>query len=336
MKNLVRITFGVAMSAVFLYFAFRGVDLHMLGQTIAHADPLFASLLAVGLLFVQLFRALRWQLLTDQFGTLPFRAHLRISNVGNMLIMLLPLRLGEFARPYLLQKAVGVPISAGLGAAFVERIVDGLVVTGLFYLTTALLGQSYPVPPALMFAARISLLIFVCAALVVALALRLGPRLPSLLFALGGRRFPAIHEKTVALIEAFMLGLRGIPSIRRLLGIFAYTLLYWVANALGMSALMVAFGWHLPVVAGFTVVCVLVIGIMIPAGPGLLGTYQAAIMTALGIFGIHRTDAAAYSSLAYLINLGVVLACGAPYLWGHNAPSLAGLSKVSTQPDSPA
>jgi hypothetical protein len=79
---------------------------------------------------------------------------------------------------------------------------------------------------------------------------------------------------------------------------------------------MRAFGWDLPVLAGFTLVCVLVIGIMIPAGPGNLGTFQGALLAGLAVFGVGPTDAAAYGVVVYPITLVVMLAFGLPYLIG--------------------
>ena len=86
---------------------------------------------------------------------------------------------------------------------------------------------------------------------------------------------------------------------------------------MGLYWLMCAFDWSLPVVAAFVLVCVLVIGIMVPAGPGFLGTYQAAIVTGLAVFGVNSNDALAYSLVAYPINLLVVVAFGLPYLFGR-------------------
>ena len=44
------------------------------------------------------------------------------------LMMFMPLRLGELARPYLMRRKLGVALSSGLGAAALERTLDGLCV----------------------------------------------------------------------------------------------------------------------------------------------------------------------------------------------------------------
>ncbi len=65
--------------------------------------------------------------------SLPFRRLLLISSVGFMAILALPVRLGEFVRPYFVTRERHVRMSAMLGAVAVERIVDGLLISILFF-----------------------------------------------------------------------------------------------------------------------------------------------------------------------------------------------------------
>ena len=53
--------------------------------------------------------------------------------MGMFLIMFMPLRLGELARPYLMKRELAIPLTSGLGAAALERALDGLCVA-LFFL----------------------------------------------------------------------------------------------------------------------------------------------------------------------------------------------------------
>ena len=43
---------------------------------------------------------------------------------------------------------------------------------------------------------------------------------------------------------------------------FAYTLLYWTISGIGFYLVMRGFGWSLPPIAGFLLMCVVVLGIM--------------------------------------------------------------------------
>jgi hypothetical protein len=119
--------------------------------------------------------------------------------------------------------------------------------------------------------------------------------------------------------------MRALPSASAIASVVLATLAYWAANALGMVALLHAFAWPLPPVAGATLVCVLVIGVMIPAGPGLLGTYQAALLAGLSVYQVGGDDAVAFSLVAYLGNLAVLVAFGLPHVWrAQRRAALAG------------
>jgi len=71
--------------------------------------------------------------------------------------------------------------------------------------------------------------------------------------------------------------------------------------------------------------CVVILGIMVPAGPGFLGTYQASIALGLSIFGMNTTEAAAFGLVMYPLTVLVVVAFGLPFLLGSQRPTLSGL-----------
>lgn len=331
MKNAVRLTISVALSVLFLWIAFRGVDFKTLVQHLNSVKLGYVMLYVVTLAFIQFARALRWDVLIRPFAKVSTAATLRISNLGNMLIMLLPLRLGEFARPYLVKKESGAPLSAGVGAVVMERVIDGLLVTLLFFLTTWQLPAPYEVPYVLKYGAVMALGVFSGATVVIGVALLTHGWVPHVLRRFGTPVAPGLTEKLVGMLDAFVSGLRSLPNARAVAVVVFWTLAYWAANALGFYWLMLGFGWDLPMVAAFTVVSVLVIGIMIPAGPGFLGTYQAAIVAGLAVYGIDRTNALAYSLVAYPINLAVVVGFGLPYLFGRNHVEVGELVRASQE-----
>lgn len=336
MKNALRLTVSLALSVLFLWIAFRNVDLAAMGGYLSHVQPWGVALYVVSMVVTQLCRAFRWDVLIRPFARVNLSTLMRISNVGNMLIMVLPLRLGELARPYLLKKEAGAPLSAGMGAVVVERAIDGLLVTLLFFVTTAQLGEPYHVPAGLRAGAFIALAIFTSATLVIIVTLLTHGIVPRVLHKIGDPISPKLTRRAIGMLEAFVSGLRSLPDVRAVLVVVFWTLTYWVTNALGMYWLMCAFGWELPIVAGFTLVCVLVIGIMIPAGPGFLGPYQGAILMGLAIFGIGPSEAAAYGLLAYPLNLVVVLGMGLPYMFGRRSVHVGEIVRASTDDDAGA
>lgn len=318
-KLALRFASSLGASAFFLWLTFRHVDFATMWRHIAEARHGYTVLFALSLVGCQVARVVRWDLLIKPFAKVSMGALFRIGCVGLMLILVLPLRLGELGRPYLLKRETGAPLSAGLGSIVVERVIDGLVVTLLFFATTLLLGGRYELPAALRVGGYAALAIFAGTGVVTMAALLTHGWVPQHLERWGRPIAPRLTDKVIGVLAAFVSGLRALPDVRAISAFIAWTLAYWVMNGLGMWAMMLGFGWDLPPHAGFLLVSVLVIGIMIPAGPGFLGTFQGAILAGLAVFGIDQTRAAAYSMVVYPITVAVTVGFGLPYLWGTRA-----------------
>jgi uncharacterized protein (TIRG00374 family) len=327
MKNVLRLTVSVAISAVMLYFALNGLSVQAFLAVLRNMDLRFVLAFAGAMSLTQVARAMRWHVLVQPFCPASRRAIWRISNVGNMLIMMLPLRLGEFARPYLMKKEFGTSLTAGMGAAVVERILDGLVVTLMFFLSTYTLDEGHVISPTLRLGAVLALCLFSGAFVVIALTLLTHGAVQRLIRQHLGPLAPGPVEKLTALLDAFVQGMRALPDVKAATTVIGWTLAYWCVNALGMYWLMCGFGWDLPVVAGVTVVCVLVIVIMIPAGPAAVGVYQAAIITGLGVYGVTKTDAASYSLVAWFLTVLVLCSFGLPYFVGRGPLRMADMMR---------
>ena len=94
------------------------------------------GLYLVTLVVTHFFRSWRWNYLLRPLGAaLPLRRLLPISSVGFMAILALPVRLGEFVRPYFVTREGRVRMSAAVGTVAVERIVDGLLISILFFVS---------------------------------------------------------------------------------------------------------------------------------------------------------------------------------------------------------
>ena len=67
-------------------------------------------------------RVVRLGLLLGQ--PVPFRRLFSINSVGFLAINVIPLRMGELVRPWLLSEREGVPFGRGMAAIFIERLLD--------------------------------------------------------------------------------------------------------------------------------------------------------------------------------------------------------------------
>ena len=319
MKRAAQLVASLALSALFLWLAFRNVDFAAAMRLVGSVSLPLVALYVVSLVLIQLARAARWEILVRPFAAISKRAAFRISNIGGMLVLVLPLRLGELSRPYLLKRECGARMSAGLGAVVVERAIDGLLVTLFFFVSTMASSQNEHVPAGLHLAAVLALLFFTAAMAVVVATLLWRDTALRVVSRLVTPISRALASRLTGMLSAFVDGLRALPNARAVAGVIFWTAIYWAINGLGFYCVMRAFGWSLPPTAGFTLVSIIVIAIMIPAGPGFIGTFQAGIIAGLAIYGIGANAAAAYGLVVYPLNLLVVVAFGLPYLFSPKA-----------------
>ncbi|MEE2645334.1 MAG: lysylphosphatidylglycerol synthase transmembrane domain-containing protein, partial [Myxococcota bacterium] len=262
------------------FLAFQGFDWETLSS---HANQL--SWRGVGLYFAifagaHLLRVLRWGLFVRVLSGASWRPIIRIGGIGYMAITLLPFRLGELVRPWLLARDQLLNASSALATVVVERIIDGLLFVGLFFICLSTLPSSdAPAVQAVKLGAYGAGFVFSALTLILgALAWRREATL-HLLRRLGEPISPGLTARVLTLLEAFIDGLRVLPNLRTLLFFFTLTVIYWCLQGWGMAVAAEACGvTGLGLKGAFTLLSILVVGIMIPAGPGFTGSFELALV----------------------------------------------------------
>ncbi len=138
MKRIIwRFLVSVIIAALlFWWIKSEGIAIIPAWRDFGHVAWWSIPLYVFSLLFVHFFRAYRVGYLLKPLGEVGLRKLILVNFAGFFAIMLLPLRMGEFARPYLFKKRTGIPMSAGMGTVAIERVVDGVIVS--LWLTIAL------------------------------------------------------------------------------------------------------------------------------------------------------------------------------------------------------
>lgn len=247
------------------------------------AIPLYLLTLTI----THLLRATRFRFLISHLKKLPLREIIALNWIGFFAIFAFPLRLGEMARPLLTKLRHEISIGAGLGTIAVERVIDGMITSacvayGLFYLPT--LPANDPLAAALPDYGLLALVAFSGAFIGVIAFLfnhERAARLTESLLGTISRPFARfVSEKLSSVAD----GLRSIASPRLFLLFTLESLAYWGVNALGMWALALALG--LPIGFGETigVMGIMAIGMLLPAGPGLFGSFQLGAALGLALY----------------------------------------------------
>ena len=230
-----------------------------------------------------LLRAGRWHVLVRPLGNVGWRGSTLVALAGYMWIAVLPFRLGELARPLFLTQHAGIASRRALGTVAIERVVDGLVVCGLFFGAIAIVGQ----PPGYerLFEVTVGVMAAFAGALVLLLFMAVRPhaggRLVRYIF---GRVAPRLAARLANLATGIAEGLAALPSARPLASFVALTLTYWLVNALGMWLLARGCGLPLDLAETVAVLAVMNIALLVPGGPAQLGVFQTGVAIGLGLF----------------------------------------------------
>jgi uncharacterized protein (TIRG00374 family) len=128
---LKRTLLSILITAVILFILLSQISLHDLVTLLKSVDLVWAALGTAGYLLALLFRALRFKWLIHS-KDIPLLDLFRITVFHNLSIMILPLKLGEFAFPYFLNKLSGRSVTEGVASLIASRVYDFLIILMTF------------------------------------------------------------------------------------------------------------------------------------------------------------------------------------------------------------
>jgi glycosyltransferase 2 family protein len=285
------IAIGIPASAVFLYFAARGLDPSTVVDVIRKARLIDASLAVTAMSAVYCLQATRWQRIAASAGMpVPRRAALRMVISSVALNNVVPGRPGEFVRAYWLSRESGSPGARALSTVIVDRAADVLT------LMVALFA-SYPFLPHPFWLQRL-----VEASIplgLVILAMITVSHLHVLRRKRGAGRVPGwVRSRWIGQQLSRMVRTIASTVNRRDLVVLALlSASAWGSFAAGawLVARSLDIGVSLPQL--LFVSAVVNLGVAIPSSPGFIGAYQWLCVASLGLFGVERPSAFAFSIL---------------------------------------
>ncbi len=315
-RLLPKLAISLALGGLFAWIAARsGVPTIPPRSTFAHVAWWAVPAYTASLLVMHFLRAARWRHLIAPVKAIPLREVVLLNWMGFFAIFALPLRLGEVARPALTKLRHRVPLSAGFGTVAAERVIDGLL-TSLCVAWAVLalphaetrdpIARSIPAVGVLAVAGFAGAFALLGAFLWKReLAVRAAERLL-------GRT--GLGRTLASKVGSVADGLRALGDARLFAAFTAESCLYWLANAAGMWLLAVGCGIPATLGHGVAVMGILAIGILLPAGPGLFGSFQLAIASGLRLYFPESTVAsqgAVYIFLMYSVQAVVITLTGA-------------------------
>jgi glycosyltransferase 2 family protein len=309
---------GAAVSLLFLWYAFRGIDIGEVAREIGRARPALLALASFLITLPFVFRAVRWGiLLRPLYAATRFRPRFAATCIGFMANNLLPARIGEFARAYAMSRLEPIRMSGSFGSLLVERMFDAVMVIGL--LIVALTWPGFPDASGGGYASAarvLGLLLVVGFALLLLMVSR--PAASARLFErVAGRILPGrLRRPVFDAMVAFLAGTAAIRDWRLVVRTLAWSAVVWLTAGLATWVGFLAFGIQAPFIAAVFLQSIIALAVSLPSAPGFFGIYQAAARVGLvDVWGVATTPAMAFAIGFHLAGYIPVTVMGLLFLW---------------------
>ncbi len=292
---------GIAISAVFLYFAFRGQDLGEIRDSLRSVE-LWWLVPALLMYFAGVWlRAVRWSILLRPLTReVTSKALFPTVVVGYMANNVLPLRAGEIVRSYLVGQQYGVRKTAVLATIAVERIFDGFTMLGFMLVATAFVSFTSQ----LQHLAIIAFIVFTVLLIGLFLLTLGGDLIDRLLQIILGPLPTRVADTVQRMTESFLGGLGVFRDRGDLLRVATYSLLAWLCEA--SMYYLIARGFSevireaMGIGATLMTTGVANMATLIPSSPGYIGQFEFGVRLVLnGALGVPEAQALAYAILVH-------------------------------------
>jgi len=258
-------------------------------------------------------RGLRLRRLVSHEVALTTHSATNVVVVGYAMNNILPARLGEVVRAWMLMEKSGLSIAQTLTITLVERLLDALVLLALFGAATAMLAATPFTATALPVAA--GLLAFL------ALLLGCGAWAPGPVLAFASRAanrlFPHAHDTVMRQVHAALGGLEALRHARTAAAVLGWSLLVWLAEAGLYLAILPAFGLAANPVHALFAMTGTNLGLLLPSTPGFVGPFHFFCAQALAALGVPRETGFAYAVMVHAVFFVPVTLYGVVVLASH-------------------
>jgi uncharacterized protein (TIRG00374 family) len=316
-----RTALATILAFALLWWFLRGVDLHAVWTQVRSAH-LGLLAFAVGcILLTYVTRVVRWRYLLAPVGPTRFRTALRTTVIGFAALSVLPARVGDLLRPYLLARQEGLEPSATVATVVMERVLDLLAVLVLLALYVWLLADPAAMPSG---AARELSIVKATAAIsavatvtliVIMWVLATHPERIGGFVLVAGRVLPRrVVERFARFARLFSGGFAATRSPRHFVLAIAWSFAVWLAIAAEAWAVTRAFGIAMPFAGSYLIQALLVLGVAVPTPAGV-GSYHAAYRYGMTtFFGAPESQAVGAAIVLHAISFVPIVFVGVLFM----------------------
>jgi uncharacterized protein (TIRG00374 family) len=252
-------------------------------------------------------RSWRWRYLLPRDKHISLKVlfdGLMLGNFGNFI---LPLRAGEFMRPYIVMKESGYSFPVCFLSVVVERFFDLSMVLVLFCL---MMLSIEGIDPCVYYGAAglsmvaVTLLVFIL----------LGALFPDRLERLSNRILvflPATVAKPFQhLLDEFFKGVGVLRDGRSVFAVLGLSLLIWLSTIWQYSVMLSILDLPMDFLFGLSITVILALGVALPSAPGFIGPFEGAVTLTFPLFGQSSDLGFTYAVLAHIHQYLMIILLG--------------------------
>ncbi len=310
MKTGIGLLAALILTGLTLTYALWDVDLANLWQTLISGEPWILAPFLLILIVFYITNAARWGLMLRPFGHYSVTQLAPSMMIGFAANYVLPFRIGEFIRAYLLATEINRSKSGVLMTLILERFLDLSAILILYIIGLQILAD---VPSGFRASGWLASLALLGMLAGMALFLYF-PNTVHRIWRTVGEVLPdVLVERGAIYLQEFDKGLSSLRDPRITLLLITESLLRWLLAALLVWLTLRAYGPVPSMALCMVVVGVAAVAVSIPSAPGFIGPMQAAFVLALTPFGIDQEIALSASILFLLGHFLPIVAVGGWY-----------------------
>ena len=303
---------GILVGGLFLFLALRNIRFPDLLGALAQANALFIIVALGSVLATGLAKALRWKLLFfPRHRGLHLNKLFSVLFIGQTVNSVLPARLGEIARAYLVGELEKVSKSWTLGTIVVEKGLDSM----MLLLVMAALVPFVPLPVWIRSSGLTLVAVLAFLFLLLVLLAHKRGRLNSLIERTA-HYIPL--SKRLGLSQKISLALQSLEPLKdwkATAGLLLLSLIVW-ALALSTNVLtLAAMNMSLPLWVSALLLVVLQVGSSIPTSPGRIGVFHYLCILTLSLVAVDRSRALGFALVLHLIVYAPMIILGTLFMW---------------------
>jgi len=209
----------------------------------------------------------------------------------------LPARMGEVVRAYMLTRIAGVSLSLSLAVTLLERFLDGLVITGILVVA----GHFMPLPAWGENLLRAAEAIFLGALLGIVVVMVAKPWVLRIVGVITARLPARFAQRLVAIVARAIGATDCLRDPRLAAEIVGLSTAAWLAEGSMFLVILPAFGLPAKPLWAALALSITNLGILIPSSPGYIGPFHYFCMQALLMAGVGPETALGYAIVVHLL-----------------------------------